>query len=91
LQHDIIFLDEWIGAGDAEFLNKARQRLKSQVEGSKIVVVATHNMKMVRRLCNKAILLEKGVILGDGPTKEIIDLYRKRIDSRKRPALAPAG
>ena len=91
LQHDIIFLDEWIGAGDAEFLNKARQRLKSQVEGSKIVVVATHNMKMVRRLCNKAILLEKGVILGDGPTKEIIDLYRRRIDSRKRPAVAPAG
>ena len=78
-----MLLDEWIGAGDAEFLEKARQRMKSQVEGSRIVVVASHNLKLIRRLCNRALLLEAGQVVADGSAAEVIAEYHARIRGRK--------
>lgn len=90
LQHDIMLLDEWIGTGDAEFLKKAKDRLQSRVEGSRIVVVASHNLKLVRRLCNRAILLESGGVRAMGTTTEVIDEYRRLMDSRKAGAAVAA-
>ena len=43
VQHDIMLMDEWVGAGDADFMRKARERLQSRVGGSKIVVLASHS------------------------------------------------
>lgn len=83
VQHDIMLLDEWIGTGDAEFLKKARGRLQSRVEGSRIVVVASHNFKLVRRLCNRAILLHSGQVRAMGETSEVIAEYRQLIESRR--------
>jgi ABC-type polysaccharide/polyol phosphate transport system ATPase subunit len=81
-QHDIMLLDEWIGTGDAEFLEKAQNRMKGRVDGSRIVVVASHNLKLVRRLCNRALLLERGQIVADGDVAHVISEYRARIDAR---------
>ena len=83
VQHDIMLLDEWIGTGDAEFLKKARQRLQSRVEGSRIVVVASHNFKLVRRLCNRAILLDSGQVRATGTASDVIAEYRRLMDSRR--------
>ncbi|MFP7722463.1 ABC transporter ATP-binding protein [Lysobacter sp. A3-1-A15] len=91
VQHDIMLLDEWIGTGDAEFLKKARDRLQSRVEGSRIVVVASHNLKLVRRLCNRAILLEAGQVRSVGTTTEVIADYRRLMESRKDGAAASAS
>ncbi|MEG3156991.1 ABC transporter ATP-binding protein [Lysobacter zhanggongensis] len=88
VQHDIMLLDEWIGTGDAEFLKKARDRLQSRVDGSRIVVVASHNLKLVRRLCNRAILLHAGEIKAVGATSEVIAEYRSLMDSRSPDAVA---
>lgn len=82
VQHDIMLLDEWIGTGDAEFLKKARDRLQDRVEGSRIVVVASHNLKLVRRLCNRAILLHAGEIQAVGSTSEVIAAYRGLMEAR---------
>lgn len=82
VQHDIMLLDEWIGTGDAEFLKKARDRLQDRVEGSRIVVVASHNLKLVRRLCNRAILLHAGEIKAVGSTSEVIAAYRGLMEAR---------
>ena len=78
-----MLLDEWIGTGDAEFLKKARQRLQSRVEGSRIVVVASHNFKLVRRLCNRAILLDSGQVRATGTASDVIAEYRRLMDSRR--------
>lgn len=83
VQHDIMLLDEWIGTGDAEFLKRAKDRLQSRVEGSRIVVVASHNLKLVRRLCNRAILLNSGEVSAVGTTGEVIREYQSLIESRR--------
>jgi lipopolysaccharide transport system ATP-binding protein len=57
---EILLLDEWIGAGDAEFQIKAGERMSSLVDNAKMVVVATHDMNLVRRVCNKVMIMDGG-------------------------------
>ncbi len=66
VQHDIILMDEWVGAGDADFMAKAKERMRSRVGGSKIVVLASHSVGLLRDICNKAIVLERGKLVHAG-------------------------
>lgn len=75
IQHDIMLLDEWFGAGDVQFVKKARARLSDRVEGSKIVIVASHNQTLTERLCNKGLVLDHGRTLHYGPLKSAMRAY----------------
>lgn len=59
---DIILMDEWLSAGDADFLKKADARLGQLVRNARLVVLASHNLAMVREKCNVIITLEHGRI-----------------------------
>jgi ABC-type polysaccharide/polyol phosphate transport system ATPase subunit len=59
-QHDVILMDEWVGTGDSEFMAKATERMKSRVGGSKIVMLASHSIGLLRDICNKGIVIEQG-------------------------------
>jgi ABC-2 type transport system ATP-binding protein len=75
---DILLMDEWIGAGDARFLDKAQQRLQSMVQQSGILFLASHSEDIIRRLCNRAFLLEGGRLVAAGSPDEIFALYNSR-------------
>ena len=74
---EILLLDEWVGTGDADFIEKAENRLQSLVGQSNILVIATHRLGLVKRLCSKAILLEHGSIKNFGSVNEVISQYQK--------------
>ena len=76
VQHDIMLLDEWLGAGDAGFVERARKRMTDRVDGSKLVVLASHNFPLLRRVCNRGIVLERGELVFSGPVEEAIDAYK---------------
>lgn len=60
LDPDVLLLDEWIGAGDAAFHEKAAQRMKDILAKSRVLVLATHNMHLLEEVCNKVIVLDGG-------------------------------
>ena len=64
---DILLMDEGIGAGDVRFQAKALDRVNELVERTNILVVASHSEALIRRYCNKAMLLHQGslVMMGD--------------------------
>jgi lipopolysaccharide transport system ATP-binding protein len=62
LESDILVMDEWLSVGDAGFIDKAEQRMRTVVSKSKILVLASHSDKIVRDLCNVVIRLEQGMI-----------------------------
>ena len=62
LESDILIMDEWIGAGDQSFRDKAQARLGALVDRSSILLVATHSIPLSRRLCNKALWLDRGTV-----------------------------
>ncbi|MBR0812926.1 ABC transporter ATP-binding protein [Bradyrhizobium diazoefficiens] len=75
VEGEIVLLDEWIGVGDQQFRKKARQRLDEIVARAGILVLASHDVEMIKSTCNRAILLEQGRITAAGTTEEILGRY----------------
>jgi lipopolysaccharide transport system ATP-binding protein len=75
VQHDIMLMDEWVGAGDAEFMAKAKERMQSRVAGSKIVVLASHSLGLLSDVCNRGLVLDGGRLVFDGPIDAGLKAY----------------
>jgi ABC-type polysaccharide/polyol phosphate transport system ATPase subunit len=75
---EILLLDEGIGAGDEAFLEKAKRRLDAMINRARILVLASHSDELVRKLCNRAILMENGQIVASGPTDEMLERYHRK-------------
>jgi lipopolysaccharide transport system ATP-binding protein len=73
MEPQILLMDEWFLAGDAAFMAKARGRLAKLVTEADILVLATHDMNIVREWCTRAIRLEAGRIIADGPVAEVLE------------------
>jgi lipopolysaccharide transport system ATP-binding protein len=58
-------MDEWLSVGDAEFQEKAAKRLNYLVSRSGILVIATHSMELVNKVCNRVIELSHGKKISD--------------------------
>ncbi len=71
----ILLMDEWFLAGDAAFLEKARQRVEDMVLSADILVLSTHDNATIRRWCSRVLWLEKGCIRADGPPDEVLAQY----------------
>ena len=72
---DILLLDEWISAGDAAFVEKARQRMTDLIDQSRILVLATHYDWLLAGICNRAICLQDGRIVANGPVADTLAFY----------------
>lgn len=73
---EILLMDEWIMAGDASFMAKARARIDSFVEKASVLVLASHNLDICRRWCNKGLWMRQGQIQRFGPIADVIDSFQ---------------
>jgi len=74
---EILAIDEVIAVGDAGFFEKAFARLLGLVKRSRILVVASHQDSMLRRVCNKALWLSHGSVSAYGDIEDVLSA-RKR-------------
>jgi ABC-2 type transport system ATP-binding protein/lipopolysaccharide transport system ATP-binding protein len=88
---EILLMDEWLSAGDASFLTKARRRMETFVAESSIVVLASHSLPLVREWCTRAVLLEHGRIVTVGAVEDVARLYLGPIGGYQPPALNAAS
>lgn len=79
IRPEILIMDEMIGAGDLSFAEKASHRINEYVDGSNILVLASHNNDMLRQFCNKAILMSSGTISLFGSVDEVINAYHHQV------------
>lgn len=75
---EILLIDEIFGAGDAAFMEKARQKMVDLLSQSSLVVIASHSVDLIKEFCNKALLLESGNIKYFGDVKTAIELYQNK-------------
>lgn len=73
IEPEILLMDEWFAAGDAEFMEQAQRRLERLASDAEVLVIATHSMETVRQWCTRAIRLSGGSIIADGPVAELLD------------------
>jgi lipopolysaccharide transport system ATP-binding protein len=69
---EVLLMDEWFLAGDADFMARARERLERLVADADILVLATHDTGIVREWCTRAIRLDGGRIVADGPVRDVL-------------------
>jgi ABC-type multidrug transport system ATPase subunit len=82
---DIILMDEWLGAGDPSFQDKAQRRLRKMVDDAGILMLASHNHTVIRKSCNKLAWLDRGKLRAFGDVEEVLAFH----DEATRPQTAP--
>ncbi len=79
VEPEIALMDEWIGVGDAAFVEKAERRLAELVGRAGILVLASHDPALLERTCTKGVLLQHGKISAVGAIGDVLreyDAYR---------------
>jgi lipopolysaccharide transport system ATP-binding protein len=75
---DILILDEIIGTGDENFKKKASKRLNEIVSGNNTLVLASHDLDLLKRTCNRILILNKGNLIYDGNVNNGIDFVKSK-------------
>jgi len=75
IEPEILLIDEVLGAGDQYFLKKAVKRIEEISERSRILVLASHSLEMLRQFCVRGIVMRRGQILESGPIRDVIAKY----------------
>jgi ABC-type polysaccharide/polyol phosphate transport system ATPase subunit len=87
LDPGVLLMDEGIGTGDLRFAERAKARMKDFVGRSRIMVMASHSDQTIRKMCNKALILEGGRITAFGPVDDICDQYQEAVHAAAASAI----
>src|SRR5262249_5718934 len=79
---DIVIMDEMIASGDAQFIDKAKRRLHELIGKSNILALASHDLSLIRNLCNKVVWLEHGLIKRLSHAASVTPAYGESYPSR---------
>ena len=75
LEPEILLVDEVLSVGDAEFQRRCLGRMEDLSQSGRTVLFVSHNMQAVARLCDRALLLDQGRVVRDGPSEEVVAFY----------------
>ena len=75
VQSDILVVDEVLAVGDYNFQQKCYCRMEEMLAKGTTLLFVSHEARQVKKLCNRAIWLDHGKLMGDGPAVEICDAY----------------
>ena len=77
VEPEILIMDELIAVGDASFMEKATQRIKTLIAKANIFVLASHDEGTLKRFCNRAIWLNRGELAAEGPLDRVLADYNR--------------
>ena len=75
LEPEILLIDEVLAVGDAAFQKKCLKKMEDVGQKGRTVLFVSHNMSAITRLCERAILLDKGSVMEDGPSQQVVRGY----------------
>ncbi|MGK5629225.1 ABC transporter ATP-binding protein [Streptomyces sp. URMC 123] len=75
--HDVLMIDEALATGDRAFQKRSEARIRELRKEAGTVFLVSHNNKSIRDTCDRVLWLEKGVLVMDGPTDEVVSAYEK--------------
>jgi lipopolysaccharide transport system ATP-binding protein len=79
LEPEILLVDEVLAVGDAEFQRRCLGRMEEFSRSGRTVIFVSHQMQALARLCDRAILLDGGQVVRDGPSDEVVAYYLQSV------------
>jgi ABC-2 type transport system ATP-binding protein len=80
VEPDILILDEVLSVGDAKFRKKSEKKIQAMFDKGVTVLFVSHSLEQVKRICNRAILLERGTLIADGSVDDVSTIYEAKIN-----------
>jgi len=82
LEPEILLVDEVLAVGDLEFQKKCIGKMSEVSKGGRTIVFVSHQMSQIRRLCERVIWVDRGVIKQDGSTLDVVSAYERAFTER---------
>lgn len=76
VEPEILILDEVLSVGDKKFRIKSEKKIMSMFDKGVTVLFVSHSLDQVKRLCDKAIILDSGRLVASGPTEKVARIYK---------------
>ena len=90
LEPDILVIDEVLSVGDFAFQRKGLEKMRAIAKSGATVIFVSHNLQAVAEFCHRGLLLEKGRVVADGPTDQVVRRYLDTAaNTEGRPAHGP--
>lgn len=81
---DILILDEVLSVGDAQFRKKSEAKIQSMFDQGVTVLFVSHSLEQVKRICDKAIMLEHGTVIAHGDVMDVANIYNEKLQQKKQ-------
>jgi ABC-type polysaccharide/polyol phosphate transport system ATPase subunit len=79
IEPEILLVDEVLSVGDMSFQEKARQRMREMMAKAELIVVVSHDLGSLEKLCDRAVWLDHGRVRMVGPTAEVSAAYQQAV------------
>jgi ABC-type polysaccharide/polyol phosphate transport system ATPase subunit len=79
IEPEILLVDEVLSVGDMSFQAKARQRMRDMMARAQLIVVVSHDLTSLCKLCDRAIWMDHGRIRAAGPVAEMVAAYTESV------------
>ena len=80
VEPEILILDEVLSVGDDKFRKKCERKMQKMFDHGVTVLFVSHSLAQVKRLCNKAILLEHGQLIAQGDIDDVSEIYERKLE-----------
>ena len=81
---DILILDEVLSVGDAQFRKKSEAKIQSMFDQGVTVLFVSHSLEQVKRICDRAIMLEHGTVIAHGDVMDVANIYNEKLQQKKQ-------
>jgi len=88
LKADVLFVDEVLAVGDAAFQEKCLGVIEDRVRDGRTIVLVSHNMSTISRMCDRVALLDVGKIVSVGKPQEVIQRYLRGVQKEGEPTVS---
>jgi ABC-type polysaccharide/polyol phosphate transport system ATPase subunit len=83
IEPEILLMDEVLAVGDAEFKAKSMARIEEMVGGDTTVVIVSHSLDELERLCDRLVLIDRGAVSCEGKPTDVIEAYDEQRHARR--------
>jgi ABC-type polysaccharide/polyol phosphate transport system ATPase subunit len=91
LDPDILLVDEVLAVGDAEFQARCLRRMAELTRRPTTILLISHDLGTVERLCERALLLTAGRLVAEGPARDVVTAYQRSIEAEPLAAMTGAA
>lgn len=81
---DILLVDEVLAVGDEPFQRKCLERIRSFQHDGRTIIMVTHSLDQVAEFCDRAVVLEHGNLVVDGPPREALKALRAEFENTRQ-------